>query len=133
MTKSELAKFVEIPENLRLFQQERLLLDVTELMQCALERTGTRRVDLAKELGVSRGRITQILGGEENLTLRTVADVFTAMGLHLSTTLEKLEVEKEAWYSIDVNGGGHTAVKASKPRMEWVLSNCFFESAGLVA
>lgn len=100
MNNSDLARFVEKNENLILFQQERLILDVTELMQQALTESGTRRIDLAKQLNVTRGRITQILSGDENLTLRTIADVFTALGKHLSTTLETLEVEHSDWYCV---------------------------------
>ncbi len=121
MTKSDLARFVEDAGRLAIFQQERLLLDVTELMQKALDETGTRRSELAKKLGLTRGRITQLLGGEENLTLRTVADVFTAMGKHLGTTLEDINVEPEHWYSIDVDGEGQPAMPLTRIR-SWVMA-----------
>ena len=100
MANSELSRFVEDPEGKQLFQQERLILDITELMDKALKETGTRRAALAKALGLSRGRITQVLGGDENLTLRTIADVFTAMGKHLATSLEPIDIEPEHWYSM---------------------------------
>ena len=100
MTKSDLARFVEDFDRLSLFQQERLILDITELMQKALRASGMRRIDLAKKLGVSRGRISQILSGEGNLTIRTIADVFTAMGRHLSTAIEDLAVERNNWYEV---------------------------------
>lgn len=100
MNKTEVVRFAEDKESLKLLQQERLLLAVTELMQEAMDESETRRVDLARALGVSRGRITQILGGEDNLTLRTVADVFTAMGKQLAVTLDNLCIERDHWYYI---------------------------------
>ena len=38
------------------------------------------RADLAHSLGVSPGRVSQILSGDENLTLRTLSSVCTALG-----------------------------------------------------
>ena len=39
-----------------------------------------KRMDLAKRLGVSPGRVTQILASEENLTLRTLAALAASLG-----------------------------------------------------
>lgn len=38
------------------------------------------RADLAHAMGVSPGRVSQILSGDENLTLRTLSGVLTAAG-----------------------------------------------------
>jgi hypothetical protein len=38
------------------------------------------RADLAQSMGVSAGRVSQILSGDENLTLRTLSSVLTAVG-----------------------------------------------------
>ncbi len=45
------------------------------------------RSELARRLGVTPGRVSQILSGDENLTLHTVAVVCVALGAHLDTTL----------------------------------------------
>src|ERR1700747_3600966 len=39
------------------------------------------RADLAQSMGVSPGRVSQILSGDENLTLRTLSSVVAALGL----------------------------------------------------
>jgi transcriptional regulator with XRE-family HTH domain len=45
------------------------------------------RADLAAALGVSPGRVSQILSGDENLTLRTLGSVAGALGARLVMTL----------------------------------------------
>jgi transcriptional regulator with XRE-family HTH domain len=45
------------------------------------------RADLAGAMGVSPGRVSQILSGGENLTLRTLGSVVTALGARLEITL----------------------------------------------
>jgi transcriptional regulator with XRE-family HTH domain len=76
---SHLVEHVQNPENLKRFQQEKLLLDVASLIYQTMERKRISRRELADKLEVTKGRITQYLGGEKNLTLRTLADVFTAL------------------------------------------------------
>jgi transcriptional regulator with XRE-family HTH domain len=39
------------------------------------------RADLAQSIGVSPGRVSQILSGDENLSLRTLSSVVAALGL----------------------------------------------------
>ena len=39
------------------------------------------RADLAQSMGVCPGRVSQILSGDENLTLRTLSSVVAALGL----------------------------------------------------
>ena len=45
------------------------------------------RGDLALSMGVSPGRVSQILSGEENLTLRTLSSVIIALGADFQLTL----------------------------------------------
>ncbi|MEU8322234.1 helix-turn-helix transcriptional regulator [Nonomuraea sp. NPDC048881] len=49
------------------------------------------RADLATSLGVSPGRVSQILSGDENLTLRTLSAVVDALGARLELTLGDAE------------------------------------------
>lgn len=66
----------------RLVRQEELILDVTESLTAALEHAGVTRAELARRLGRSPGFVSQLLGGGRNLTLRTIADISTALSLH---------------------------------------------------
>jgi transcriptional regulator with XRE-family HTH domain len=67
-------------EGKRLLQQECAILEVTELICDIMEDTGVSRSQLAERLGKSRGYVTQLLDGRANMTIRTVADIFTALG-----------------------------------------------------
>ena len=53
------------------------------------------RADLAQSMGVSAGRVSQILSGEENLTLRTLSGVVGALGTQLEVTLHPVEAREE--------------------------------------
>jgi len=84
MTSTVIERFTADPEGLRLLQQAGLIFDVTELMCATLEEQSVTRAELAKRMEKSKGRISQILNGETNLTLQTIADVFTALGKTLT-------------------------------------------------
>ncbi len=49
------------------------------------------RADLAQAMGVSAGRVSQILSGGENLTLRTLSGVISALGADLEVTLHPID------------------------------------------
>lgn len=79
MQQSTFEQFTQDRENLRVYEQERLLVDATELVSRVMEVTDTKRAELAKRLGRSKALITQILRGSQNLTLKTLSEVFFAM------------------------------------------------------
>ena len=49
------------------------------------------RADLASTMGVSPGRVSQILSGDENLTLRTLSAVVEALGARFEISLVDAE------------------------------------------
>lgn len=65
----------------RLVSQEEFILEVTEALARAMKDTGCSQSDLARRLGVTRSLVSQIMAGGKNLTLRTVADVASAIGV----------------------------------------------------
>jgi transcriptional regulator with XRE-family HTH domain len=77
---SYLENFIADPDGLRLFQQERLILDVTTRLCTLMDVQGVSRTELARRLGVSKAHVTRLLEGSRNMTLRTVSDLFTALG-----------------------------------------------------
>jgi transcriptional regulator with XRE-family HTH domain len=49
------------------------------------------RAELAQSMGVSAGRVSQILSGGENLTLRTLSGVVQALGADADFTLRPVD------------------------------------------
>jgi antitoxin component HigA of HigAB toxin-antitoxin module len=90
MMYAQLEKFVENPENRRIYEQERLLVDATELLSTVMEKTGTKRAELAQRLKKSKAYVTQILRGNQNLTLKTLADAFFALNHRLLVVAEPM-------------------------------------------
>jgi transcriptional regulator with XRE-family HTH domain len=64
-----------------IFAEEAFVVDVQGLLHQIMEEKGYTRADLARMLGVSRARITQIFSDEcKNLTIRLLARAMYAMG-----------------------------------------------------
>lgn len=80
MNKSFLEQFVEDPKQMRAYQQELLILAVTNRICELMEEQKVTRADLARRLGTTKGYITQLLDGRSNITLRKLADVMGALG-----------------------------------------------------
>ena len=56
-----------------------------------MRQRGLTRAELAERLGVSPGRVSQILSGGENLTLRTLAALSTALDARFSIELRPVK------------------------------------------
>jgi len=80
-------------EEMRLYQQEWLILEVTELIGSLMEEKNIKKKDLADRLDRSKGYITQLLDGRANMTLRTVADVMWALDASLAVSAYPLGFE----------------------------------------
>ena len=92
MAKTFVERFVETPQRMRRFQQERAILEITHLIVEIMEDQGITRAELARRLGKTKGYVTQILDGEANKTIRTIADVFAVLGRSIHVTAGPLEV-----------------------------------------
>jgi len=78
-----------------------------EITWCLRER-GLTRADLAARMGVSPGRVSQILGGGENLTLRTLAALSTALDARFDIALNALKAG-DAYTSRSASSAGAAA------------------------
>ncbi len=72
-------RLTKTPEGMRLYQQERAIQELTDLVCELMEEQDVSRSELAKRLGRTKGYITQLLDGRANMTVRTISDVFTAL------------------------------------------------------
>ncbi len=78
------------PEVRRVFEEEILFGEVTDTLEALVESMGISRKELARRLGVSQGRVSQILNGGDNLTLRSLAAVGWALGVRFDLTAEPM-------------------------------------------
>ena len=99
MTQTLTEKLTATPEGMRLYQQERAILELTELLCQIMKEEAVTRSQLARRLGKTKGYITQLLDGRTNMTVRTISDVFGAVGraIHfqdspLSTTVQNAPI-----------------------------------------
>lgn len=70
-----------------------LVTQLTNEINWCLRERGLTRADLAARMGVSPGRVSQILGGGENLTLRTLAALSTALDARFDIELRALKAD----------------------------------------
>lgn len=68
-----------------------LVTRLTNEVSWYMRERGLSRADLAARMGVSPGRVSQILGGGENLTLRTLAALSTALDARFGIELSALK------------------------------------------
>jgi plasmid maintenance system antidote protein VapI len=68
-----------------------LVTQLTNAITFHMRECGISRADLAARMGVSPGRVSQILGGGENLTLRTLASLATALDARFDFELDSLK------------------------------------------
>src|SRR5438874_10283574 len=102
MTKTLVQQYVEDPAHMRLFQQERAIYEVTELLESLMREMGITRAELAKRLGKSRGWVTQLLDEEANKTIRTVADAFAVLGHEYRSSYRPIQISNESLPTISI-------------------------------
>jgi transcriptional regulator with XRE-family HTH domain len=79
-----------------------LITQLTNEISWHMRERGLTRADLAARMGVSPGRVSQILGGGENLTLRTLAALAAALDA-------RFDLELSAVTSADTDTGDRPA------------------------
>jgi transcriptional regulator with XRE-family HTH domain len=65
----------------------RLRAKVLALLKAALEESGLKAKDLADRLGVRKSAVSQVLNGNGNMRLNTLADYLLELGFELDVTL----------------------------------------------
>lgn len=102
---------------------ERAIIRVTEQLEEAMEATGRNRADFARLLGKSKGWVTQLLDGENNKTIRTVAYAFAVLGAQFETMYsfppdaQPVVIEGISRLTFDLEGNFWTAVQ--EPYKAW--------------
>jgi transcriptional regulator with XRE-family HTH domain len=77
----KLEQLMADPEGRRAFEEELLIGDVTDTIEALLRSLRLSQRELARRLDISDGRVSQMLAGTGNLTLRSLAAVAWALGM----------------------------------------------------
>jgi plasmid maintenance system antidote protein VapI len=93
-----------------------LIVSVTEQVWAALEESNLNKADLARALETSKSNVTQLLSGNRNMTLATLADIGEALGAK-----PKVYFAREGGTHQEKNGLTPQATTSSQPRtvMSW--------------
>lgn len=81
-------------------EQEALIQSIASIFSDAMEEQGLDKATLADRLDTSRPNVTQLLRGDRNMSLRTIATLAFALGVRITVGKESLarpEVKKERW------------------------------------
>ncbi len=108
--KTVVEEYTSTPEGMAAFQQERVILEATMIIQKLLKEKALSKADLALRLGKSKAYITQLLNGQTNMTLRTISDVFSALGRSLRLVDRPISISTNPLLVSEVKLGG-AAVK----------------------
>jgi len=82
-------------EGQRLYFREDLIFEVTEAICKVMEERGINKAELAEIAGVSKSNITQLLSGDQNMRLTTVADLLFALDSRLEVTAVPAAIEMD--------------------------------------
>jgi transcriptional regulator with XRE-family HTH domain len=63
-------------------REEELIRQVTETIYDMMKKKRVTKAELARRMGRTNAYVSQILSGDRNLTLRTIADVALALEMH---------------------------------------------------
>src|SRR3954468_23469462 len=98
------------PEVRRIYEEELLLGEATENVTALLRSLRISQRELARRLGVSEARVSQIVSGAENLPLRSLAGVGWALGV-------RFELEPTGMSAAERTGG---PAEADLPAPDWL-------------
>lgn len=120
MENNHLSEHLKNPANAKAFNQEKLLVEVASLIYKTMKKKRISCAKLAEALGVTKGRVSQYLGGERNLRLRTLADIFSALDCKLQLNVEENSHVAANWHVIE----GCEQLPLAKPRWDSILTEC---------
>lgn len=81
------------------FEFDLLAIDIGERMVERMEQLSMTRTELAGKIGVSKARISQILSGNDNLTLKSLVAVANGLESRIELRLKNKESDKQSTHS----------------------------------
>lgn len=90
-SKNEPVKRVVRDEYHTLLNQEKLILEVSEALCFAMKLRGLSRAEVAKRLAKSKSFVSQLLNGDRNMTLRTLADFLDVLDAKMNMEIVNID------------------------------------------
>ena len=78
----------ESTENKTLLDEETLILEVAEHFWEQMGKQDVTKAELARRMGISKARVSKLLDGSNNLTLRKIANMAGALNMKFNVSLE---------------------------------------------
>ena len=73
------------------YEFDGVAIDIGEQIVARMEERGMTQADLARAMGVSRARVSQILRGNDNLTLKSIVAVAIALDCRVEMLLNPIQ------------------------------------------
>jgi len=93
MAKTFIEKLMSDDEGRKLYFREDLIFEITETICKVMEEKGISKAKLSRIAGVSKSNITQLLSGDHNMRLTTVADLLYALDSKMAVSAVPLDID----------------------------------------
>jgi predicted transcriptional regulator len=93
MTETFIQELMSDEEGRKLYFREDLIFEITEAICKVMIEKHINKAELSRLAGVSKSNITQLLSGDQNMRLSTVADLLYALDSKLAVTAVPLDVD----------------------------------------
>jgi len=93
MDKTFIEKLLDDDEGRKLYFREDLIFEVTETIWNIMEEKGINKAELSRLAGVSKSNITQLLSGDHNMRLTTVADLLYVLDSKMAVSAVPLDID----------------------------------------
>ena len=93
MAKTFIEKLMSDEEGRKLYFREDFIFEITETICKVMDEKGINKTKLSKLAGVSKSNITQLLSGDQNMRLTTVADLLYALDSKMAVSAVPLDID----------------------------------------
>ncbi len=93
MAKTFIEKLMSDDEGRKLYFREDLIFEITEEICKVMEEKGISKAELSRLAGVSKSNITQLLSGDHNMRLTTVADLLYALDSKMAVSTIPIDID----------------------------------------
>lgn len=114
-------RLISTPEGREAYCYEATATGVRELIWKLLDERGMSQGELAQLMGVTAGRVSQLLDGRANLTLATIAKTLSAFGCVLKVDVDQLVPDqrcKNEWNYILPTFAQHRNGRITQPALD---------------